>query len=160
MDTRLSRKVIWDVINTLILILILIASPRSIFAKIASLQGATLAFNSNRRGLAIFRHFRHCMHFSGHKCRTYCCCFPLALPSIRLWPLVPFFQISLKNTELKTTHNTFQGIVACIFSDNFLEIAVCIWVNSSCVVRIAMARLFWCSSICLFAACRFSFLTV
>ena len=29
--------------------------------------------------------------------------FPLALVNIRLWPLVPFFQISLKNSELKTT---------------------------------------------------------
>ena len=55
------------------------------------------------------------------KCRTYSSCFPLALANIRLWPLVPFFQISLKNTELKTTHNTFGGIVACIFSDNFLN---------------------------------------
>ena len=85
------------------------------------------------------------------KCRTYSSCFPLALANIRLWPLVPFFQISLKNTELKTTHNTFRGTVACIFSDNVLEIAVCSWVNSGCVVRIA---------ICFFVACRFSFLTV
>ena len=29
--------------------------------------------------------------------------FPLALVNISLWPLVPFFQISLKNKELKTT---------------------------------------------------------
>ena len=25
------------------------------------------------------------------------------------WPFVPFFQISLKNSELKTTHNTFRN---------------------------------------------------
>ena len=24
------------------------------------------------------------------------------------WPLVPFYQLSLKNSELKTTHNTFR----------------------------------------------------
>ena len=28
--------------------------------------------------------------------------------NIRPWPLVPFFQISVKNSELKTTHNTFR----------------------------------------------------
>ena len=47
-------------------------------------------------------------------CRTYFCCFPLALANICPWPPVPFFQISLKNRALKTTHNTF----ACTFSDN------------------------------------------
>ena len=41
-------------------------------------------------------------------CRTYFCCFPLALANIRPWPLVPFFEISLKNSVLKTTHNTFR----------------------------------------------------
>ena len=41
-------------------------------------------------------------------CRTYCCCFPLALANICPWPSVPFFQISLKNRALKTTHNTFR----------------------------------------------------
>ena len=32
----------------------------------------------------------------------------LALSTTCPWPLVPFFQISLKNSELKTTHNTFR----------------------------------------------------
>ena len=36
-------------------------------------------------------------------------CFPLARANIRPRPLVPFFQISLKNSELKTTHNTFRN---------------------------------------------------
>ena len=39
-------------------------------------------------------------------CRTYFCCFLLALANICPWPLVLFFQISLKNSELKTTHNS------------------------------------------------------
>ena len=39
---------------------------------------------------------------------TYFCCVPLALTNICPWPLMPFFQNSLKNSELKTTHNTFQ----------------------------------------------------
>ena len=41
----------------------------------------------------------------------------LALSSTCPWPLVPFFQISLKNSELKTTHNTFRDC-GVHFSDN------------------------------------------
>jgi len=51
-------------------------------------------------------------------CRTYLCCFPSPLANICPWPLLSFFQISLKNSELKTTHNTRVEIVACTFSDN------------------------------------------
>ena len=40
--------------------------------------------------------------------RIYLCCFPLALANIGAWLLVQFFEISLKNSELKITHNTFQ----------------------------------------------------
>ena len=49
--------------------------------------------------------------------KHYFCCFSLPLAIIRPRLLVPFFEISLKNSELKITHNTFQ-IVACTFSDN------------------------------------------
>ena len=48
----------------------------------------------------------------------------LALANVRQWPLVPFFQISLKNSELKNTHNTFRGLSLALFSTTFLEIAV------------------------------------
>ena len=41
----------------------------------------------------------------------------LALANIRPWPLLPLFEISLKNSEPKTTHNTFRDF-ACTFSDN------------------------------------------
>ena len=36
-------------------------------------------------------------------------CFPLAIADICPWILLPFFQISLKNSELNATHNTFRG---------------------------------------------------
>ena len=36
------------------------------------------------------------------------CCFPLTLANTCPWTLAPFFQISLKNNELTTTHNTFR----------------------------------------------------
>ena len=39
---------------------------------------------------------------------TYFCCFSLALANISPWPLMPFFQIFLKNSEIKTAHNTFR----------------------------------------------------
>ena len=50
-------------------------------------------------------------------CRTYFCCFPLALANMCLWPLVPFFQISLKRVHSKPPTIPF-GIVACTFSEN------------------------------------------
>ena len=62
------------------------------------------------------------IHFSWHcRCRPYFSCFPLALATIRPWPLVPFFQISLKNGEPQTTIPF--GFVAFTFS-HILEIAV------------------------------------
>ena len=56
-------------------------------------------------------------------CQTYFCCFPLALTNIRPWPLVPFFETSLKSSELKTTHNPFRDC-RVHFPTTFFEIAV------------------------------------
>ena len=55
-------------------------------------------------------------------CRTYFCCLPLAFTNIHVypWPLVLFFQISLKNNELKPPTIPF-GIVACTFSNNLSQ---------------------------------------
>ena len=52
-------------------------------------------------------------------CRTYLCCFPLALANIRPWPLLPFFEVSLKNSELKNTHNTFRDCRVHFFRQPF-----------------------------------------
>ena len=52
-------------------------------------------------------------------CRAYFCCFPLALANIRPWPLMRFFQISLKKSELKTTHNTFRDCRVHFFRQPF-----------------------------------------
>ena len=52
-------------------------------------------------------------------CRTYHCCFPLATANISPWPLVPFLQISLKNSEFKTTHNTFRNCRVHFFRQPF-----------------------------------------
>ena len=52
-------------------------------------------------------------------CRTYFCCFPLALANICPWPPVPFFQIYLKSRALKTTHNTFRDCRVHFFRQPF-----------------------------------------
>ena len=55
-------------------------------------------------------------------CRTYFCCFPLTLGNLSPWPLVAFLaflQISLKNSELKTTHNTFDDCRVHFFRQLF-----------------------------------------
>ena len=57
----------------------------------------------------------HCSSFCSY--RTYCFVF-LALANVRQLPLVPFFQISLTNSELKNTHNTFRGLSRALFCDN------------------------------------------
>ena len=60
------------------------------------------------------------IHGSWHcSCGTYIYCFPLALADIRPWPFVPFFQISLKNSELKTTYNTFRDCRRHFFREPF-----------------------------------------
>ena len=65
------------------------------------------------------------MQFSWHcSCRFYFCCFPLALANIRPWLLVLFFEISLKNSELKITHNTFRDCRVHFFPTTFLKIAL------------------------------------
>ena len=60
------------------------------------------------------------IHFSWHcRCRPYFSCFPLALTTILPWPLVPFFQISLKNSEPQTAHNTFRACRVHFFQQPF-----------------------------------------
>ena len=49
----------------------------------------------------------------------YFCCFPLALANIRPQPLLPFFQISLNNSQVKTTHNTFRDCRVHFFRQPF-----------------------------------------
>ena len=54
--------------------------------------------------------------------------FPLAFVNIRLWPLVPFFQISLKNTVNSKPPHTFPDCRMHFFRQlTFLEIAVQIY---------------------------------
>ena len=52
-------------------------------------------------------------------CRTYFCCFPLAIANICPWPLVPFFPICLENRADKTTRNTFRDCRVHFFRQHF-----------------------------------------
>ena len=76
MYTAISRRAIWDMINTLVL----------------DTVGVEPTFVAQ---------------------------FPLALANIRPWPLVPFFEIYLKNSELKTTHNTLRECRVHFFRQPF-----------------------------------------
>ena len=71
-------------------------------------------FRERLSGKMFTRQFRKVLwsiHCSWH-CRTYFCCFPLALANICPLPPVPFFPISLKTVHLR--HPTIPfGIVAC-----------------------------------------------
>ena len=51
-------------------------------------------------------------------CRSFFCCFPLALTNKCPWPLVLFFQISLKNSIQNHPQTIPIGIGACTFSHN------------------------------------------
>ena len=65
--------------------------------------------------------------------RTYFCCFPLALTNICPWPLVLFFQISLKNGIQNHPQTIPIGIGACTFSHNLSR--------NSCIRGVAMTPL-------------------
>ena len=58
----------------------------------------------------------------GCSCRTYICCFPLLLANVCPRPLVPFFQISLKNSELKATHNNCRDCRVHFFRQPFSKL--------------------------------------
>ena len=88
MCRRQSRKVIWNMINTLFLTTV-------------------------------------------HSCRTYICCFPLALANICPWPLVPFFQISLENRADLNQPQYLSGLSRALFPTTFLKTAVYHFLNQT-----------------------------
>ena len=64
-------------------------------------------------------------HCSWHcSCRTYFCYLPFALANICPWSLVPFSQISLKNSELRTGQNSFRDCRLHFFRQPFSNICI------------------------------------
>ena len=81
------------------------------------------------------------IHCSWHcSCRNYFCCFSLAIANIILWSPVPFLQIYLKNSELKTAPTIPFGIVACTFCDNLSRNGCIFLVNARTEGRIRSLR--------------------
>ena len=62
-------------------------------------------------------------------CRTYFCGVLLAPAAIRPWPLMPFFQISLKNLSERKTLTIPFGIVTCTFFDNLSRKSCTFWAS-------------------------------
>ena len=56
---------------------------------------------------------------------TFVALLQLALANVRPWTLVPFFQIYLKNSQLKTTHNTFRDCRVHFFRQPFSKAPLC-----------------------------------
>ena len=57
-------------------------------------------------------------------CRTYFCCFPLALPNTFSWPFVPILSIPLKKQGTQNHPQCLSGLSRALFPTTFLEIAV------------------------------------
>ena len=64
-------------------------------------------------------------------CWTYFCCFPLALANICLWPLVPFFKISLENRADLNHSQYLLGLLRALFLTTFLETALYDFLNQT-----------------------------
>ena len=57
-------------------------------------------------------------------CRTYFCCFPLALANTFLWPFVPIL-LNLSDEQWTQNHpQCLTGLSCALFPTTFLEIAV------------------------------------
>ena len=72
------------------------------------------------------------IHWSWHcSCRTYFCCFALALANIRPWPLSCY---SFKKVNSKPPTSITFGIVVCTFSDNLSR--------NSCILSVSWRKQF------------------
>ena len=58
-------------------------------------------------------------------CRTYFCCFPLALANTFPWPFVPIFSNFFEKKRTQKHPQCLSGLSRALFPTIFLEIAVC-----------------------------------
>ena len=59
-------------------------------------------------------------------CRTYFCCFPLALANTFPWPFVPILSNFFEKKKTKNHPQCHSGLSRALFPTTFLEIAVCL----------------------------------
>ena len=65
------------------------------------------------------------IHCSWHcSCRTYFCCFPLALTDICPWPSVPILSNFFEKKRTQNHPQCLSGLSRALFPTTFLEIAV------------------------------------
>ena len=57
-------------------------------------------------------------------CRTYFCCFPLALENTLPWPLVPILSNFFEEQRTQNHPQCLSGFSRALFATTFLEIAV------------------------------------
>ena len=59
-------------------------------------------------------------------CRTYFCCFPLALANTFSWPFVPILSYFSEEQWTQNHPQCLPGLLRVLFLTTFLEIAVCL----------------------------------
>ena len=57
-------------------------------------------------------------------CRTYFCCFPLALANTFPWPFVPILSNFFEKKRTRNHPQCLSGLLRALFPTTFLEIAV------------------------------------
>ena len=62
-------------------------------------------------------------------CRTYFCCFPLALENTFPWPFVPILSNFFEEQRTQNHPQYLSGLSRALFPITFLEIAVLIFIN-------------------------------
>ena len=71
-------------------------------------------------------------------CRTYFCCFPLALANTFPWPFVPILSIFFEKKRTQNHPQCLSGLSRALFPTTFLEIAE----NTDVYKTISMRRVF------------------
>ena len=68
-------------------------------------------------------------------CRTYFCCFPLALANTFPWPFVPILSHFFEKKETQNHPQCLSGLSRALFPTTFLEIAVYVATKTSRIPR-------------------------
>ena len=68
-------------------------------------------------------------------CRTYFCCFPLALANTFPWPFVPILSNFFEKKRTQNHPQCLSGLSRALFPTTFLEIAVCKTIKAFLTLR-------------------------
>ena len=73
-------------------------------------------------------------------CRTYFCCFPLALANTFPWPFVPILSNFFEKQRTQNHPQCLSGLSRALFPTTFLEIAVYKKITNAVVVSVPLNR--------------------